>query len=230
MKKIVFGCMFLIAFSVQGQGGFVLDNIDAAGGGSTLFRNKVFEKKKEKIEGTPYLNEVFMSSSISGVENVFLTRYNAFTDEVEVSYDESIFVIPKEERYSTIVNKPLDYKLQLIRYNAGDENYVHGYLFELFATEKVGLYKREQVVLQEAREAANSYATSVPPKYAKKSEEYFLKMNAEKVVPFPKNKKGLNNLYSGKSGESINAYLKSEKISFKNESDLIKLTKFLATL
>lgn len=230
MKKIVIGCMFLIAFSVQGQGISVLDRLDNAGASGSLFRNKVLEKKKERIEGTPYLNEVFMSSSISGVENIFLTRYNAFTDEVEVSYDESIFVIPKDEQYSTIVNKPLEYKLQLMRYNASDENYVYGYLFELFATEKVGLYKREQVVLQEAREAANSYATSVPPKYAKKSEEYFLKMNAEKVVPFPKNKKGLNNLYSGKSGESIKAYLKSEKISFKNQADLIKLTKFISTL
>ncbi len=38
-----------------------------------------------------------------------------------------------------------------------DENYVLGYLFELFVTEKVGLYRREQVVLQEAREAINSY-------------------------------------------------------------------------
>jgi hypothetical protein len=229
MKKILIACVFLIAFSAQGQGGLVLDNLGMAEGGGALLRNKVLERKKEKIEGTPYLNEVFMSSSISGADNLFVTRYNAYNDEVEISHDGSIFVIPKVDKHNTIVNKSFDYILKLIRYNAGGENYVYGYLFELFTTENMGLYQRQQIVLQEAREAANSYSTAIPAKYIKKSTEHYLMMGENKVMLFPKNKKALTSLFSGKE-EKITDYLKSEKISFKEEEDLIKLTKFLATL
>ena len=229
MKKLVVGCLFLMAFSAQAQGISVLDRMDNTGASGSLFRNKVLDKPKEKIVGTPYLNEVFMSSTISGVENIFLTRYNAFSDEVEVSYDESIFVIPKEERYSTIYNKASDYKLQLLRYNAEKDEYVYGYLFEIFSNDKVGFYKREQITLQEAREAPNGYSLPVPPKYNRKNEEYYLKMDAERVVPFPKSKKALLNLYASNE-QKVSSYLKEEKISFKKEEDLLKLTKFLATL
>jgi hypothetical protein len=54
-------------------------------------------------------------------------------------------------------------------------------------------------------------------------------MDETKVIPFPKNKKALISLFSNHE-EKINAFLKSEKISFKHEADLIKLTQFLATL
>jgi len=229
MRKLVVGCLFLIGLTSQAQVRNALDQLDNTGAGGSLLRNRVLNKPKEKIVGIPYLNEVFMSSSISGVENVFLTRYNAHSDEVEVSYDNATFVIPKEERYSTIINKTLDYKLQLLRYNSDKENYVYGYLFELYANEKVGVYKRQQIMLQEAREAPNGYSLPVPPKYNQKSDEYYLKMDETKVIPFPKNKKTLVNLYPS-SEKAIVAYLKAEKISFKDEGDMIKLTKFLATL
>jgi hypothetical protein len=230
MKKFAIYGLLLIAFYAQGQaGGLILDRLDNAGAGGSLFRNKVFDKTKEKVQGSPYLNDVFMSSQISGAENVFLTRYNAYTDEVEVSYDDSVFVIPKEERYGSIYNKTSDYKLQLLRYNAEKDEYIYGYLFELFTNEKVGLYKRQQIILQEAREAPNGYSVPVPPKYNQKNGEYYLKTDGNKVVPFPRNKKGLYAVLPVNEN-AISGFLKAEKISFKDEEDLLKLTRFLATL
>lgn len=226
MRNLLLGCLSLIAVSSQGQN--VLDKLDASGG-ATLFRNKVLDKTKDRIAGTPFLNDEFMSSEVSGAENVWLTRYNAYADEVEISYDNAIFVIPKDERYKTIYNKKANYKLELMRFNAAKEDYVYGYLIELFANDKLGVYKREQISLQQGREAINSYSTPQPPKYNQKSPEYYIKLNAEKVIPFPKNKKELFDLFASKE-DAISKFLKENKTSFKNEGDLIALTRFLSQL
>ncbi|WP_026978844.1 hypothetical protein [Flavobacterium tegetincola] len=227
MKNLLLGCLSLFAFSSQGQM-LVLDQLDSSGG-AALFRNKVMDKTKERISGSPFISDDFMASEVSGAENVWLTRYNAFSDEVEISYDNAIFVIPKDERYQTIYNKTANYKLQLMRFNSEKEDYIYGYLFELFSNEKMGLYKREQISLQEGREATNSYSVAQPPKYNRKSAEYYIKLDAEKVIPFPKNKKALIGLYSNNE-DAISKYLKENKTSFKNEGDLIALTRFLGSL
>lgn len=229
MKKILIAALCFVALSSQGQGFNVLEGMDNAGSGGALFRNKVLDKTKEKISGSPFINDTFMASDVAGVQNVWLTRYNAFSDEVEISYDNSIFVIPKDERYQTIYNKTENYKLQLMRFNAEKEEYVYGYLFELFTNDAIGIYKREQISLLEGREATNSYSVAQPPKYNRKSPEYYIKLNAEKTIPFPKNKKALIDLFSNNE-DAVTNYLKQNRTSFKNEGDLIALTRFLATL
>lgn len=227
MKKIVIGCLILVSFSSQGQGRSILDILDNTGG--SIFRNRVIYKEKDNVIGSPYVNDLFLTSEISGTENVFQTRYNAYTDEIEVRHDDSVFVIPKEQQYSSIYYKLSNSRLQLLRYNAQKDEYIYGYLFELYVKEMFGIYKREKVSFQDERQPVNGYSLPTPPKYNKNSPEYYLKMNDSTVVPFPKNKKALKDLFPTKE-EAIFNYLKSEKNSFKNEEDMIKLTKFLATL
>lgn len=227
MKKIVIGCLVLFAFNAQGQGRGIIDVFQNTQG--SALRNVVEDKSKEGAVGSPYVNDLYLNTQISGTDNVFQSRYNAFTDEVEVKYEDALFVIPKEEQYKTIYYKLLDSKLQLMRYSSEKEDFVYGYLFELFASGSVGVYKRERVTYQEARPSVNGYSLPTPPKYNKKSPEYYIKISDTKTIPFPKNKKALQELFSQKA-DAISNYLKDEKISFKDENDLIKLTKFLATI
>ncbi len=227
MKKIVIGCLILVAFNAQGQGRGLIDVFQNTGG--SVLKNVVADKEKDNAVGSPYANDLYLSTQISGTDNVFQTRYNAYTDEVEVRYDDAVFVIPKEEQYKTIYYKLSNTKLQLMRYNAQKDEYIFGYLFELFAQEKVAIYKREKVTFQAQREPVNGYSQPIPAKYNKNNPEYYIKIDESKVVPFPKNKKALQSLFPDKN-EAISTYLKSEKISFKEEADLIKLTKFLATI
>ena len=228
MKRLLFFFMFFMAFSAFAQSGNVLDKMDSGFSG-ILFRNKVMDKKADKVTGSPYLEDIFMSSSISGVENIFLTRYNAYKDEVEVSYDEETFLLPKDTRYETIWNKKSNYKLQLVNYISDKEENIYGYLIDLFSNEKVGFFKREQIILQVGRQPENSYAPSVPPKYNRKSSQFYLKVDTTKIVPFPRNKKALIEIYP-ESKEKITKYLKENRTSFKKEEDLIALTKFLGSL
>lgn len=227
MKKIVIGCLILVSFSSQGQGRSILDILDNTGG--SIFRNRVIYKEKDNVIGSPYFNDLFLTSEISGTENVFQTRYNAYTDEIEVRRDDAVFVIPKEQQYSSIYYKLSSFKLQLMRYNSQKEEYIYGYLFELYVKETFGIYKRERVSFQDERQPVNGYSLPTPPKFNKSNPEYYLKVDESKVVPFPKNKNALKDLFPNKE-EAIANYLKNEKISFKDEADLIKLTQFLATI
>ena len=191
--------------------------------------NKVLDKSAENITGTPYLNDIFMLSEISGAANSFLTRYNAYKDEVEVSYEKETFVIPKDDRFEMIYNITSNYKLKLVKYTTESNENVYGYLIELFGNDKVGVYRRERTLLRPARESNNSYAPRLSAYYDKVSPDYYLQLDENKTIPFPKNKKALLNLYPSKK-EALSDYLKANKISFKNEVDLVSLTKFLATL
>lgn len=226
MKKIAIGCLLSIAFSLHAQQNSVLDNLDPSGGGA-LFRNKVLDKQSQRITGSPFLEEKYLPSEISNVENVFLTRYNAYADEIEISYDDAVFVIPKEERYNSIWNKKLDYKFELLRFLTDKNETKFGYLINLFSQGNVAVYKREEIALLPGREATNSYSLPIPPSYSVRNPEYYLKMDESKIIPFPKNKKGLLAVYPNKK-EAISTYLKANKISFKKEQDMIELTRFLA--
>ena len=229
MKKLMIACLFLAAVSSQGQGNTILDRLGTAGTGSSLFMNKVLDKSAENITGTPYLNDVFMLSEISGAANSFLTRYNAYKDEVEVSYEKETFVIPKDDRFEMIYNITSNYKLKLVKYTSDTNQSVYGYLIELFGNDKVGVYRRERTLLRPSRESNNSYAPRIAAYYDKVSPDYFLQLDENKIIPFPKNKKALLNLYPSKK-DALSDYLKVNKTSFKNEADLVSLTKFLATL
>ena len=228
MKKLLLGCFFIAALSAQGQGRSVLDGMDTAGASGTLFMNKVLDKAAENITGTPYLNDLYMLSEISGAANSFLTRYNAYKDEVEVSYEKETFVIPKDNRFETIYNITSNYKLQLVNYTNSNNETVYGYLIELYLDDNAGIYRRERTLLRPARESDNSYSPRVPAYYDKVSADYYLKVE-NNIVPFPKNKKVLLDFYPTKK-DALNDFLKANKISFKKEADLINLTKFLGTL
>jgi hypothetical protein len=225
MRKLIFGCVFLFAVSSQAQYPIRVDQ-SAAG---TLLRNKVFDSKSGQITGSPYFEDEFMNSSISGAENPFLTRYNAFKDQVEISYESDTFVMPKDERYESVFNKKSNYKLKLVNYTSDKKEDIYGYLFELLSSQKVGLYKREKIILLKGREAVNTYSRSTPSKYNSTKPEYYIKTDSGKIISYPQKKKDLLELYPDHT-ESITAFLKDNNVSLKDESDLLNLTTFLATL
>lgn len=225
-RSLIIIYLFLASFSLYAQN--VLDRLDPLSGG-VLFRNKVFNKNSEQVKGTPYLNDEFTISEITGANKLFLTRYNIYKDEVEISYENETFIIPKDKRFDTIWNKNLNYKLVLTNYTSVNDENTYGYLIELFSEKETGLFKREKIILIPARESGNSYSRSVPSSYNKINPDFYLKTNSETIIPFPKNKKALITLYP-KNSQNISKYLNDAKISFKKEADLIKLTKFIGTL
>ena len=232
MKKTFFTILFLglSVYSTQAQ--FLLDRLDPSGAAGGALRNKYTNSKKEGIEGSPYINNNFSLANIEGIPNNILMRYNGGKDEMEYILDENgkkdTLVLRKADPLKTIVFKTPSTTYKYVPYvnNKGVSTY--GYLVVLSEKNNVILYKQESVAYIPAKQASNSYQTSSSAKYNRAEDRYFLKTE-NGTSPFPDSKKKLLALYPDQKS-ALETFLKENKISFSKESDLIKLTAFIATM
>lgn len=228
VKKILFVALLSCFATVGVYSQSYLENFDRSFSRADL-RKKINAKTEENIVGSPYFIEKFLLSEIVGVSIPVLIRYNGYKDEVEVKKDDEIYLLPKDSVYGEIVPKIGNYKIKFFKNGSLNGEHFSGYLFSLFSNNNVELLKRDKIVLQKAKEADNSYDMSVPPKYVKAKTEYLIKLNVDIFKEFPKGKKELIALYPAKKAE-IETFLKENKVSFKEEKDMVKITEFIASL
>jgi hypothetical protein len=231
MHKLVFTFITAISvLSVNAQN-TILDRLDPTHSGS-FGRNNVFNKAKENILGTPYLNDKFNYAEISGVEGGFMMRYDAASDQVEIRDEkdnDKVFILPKKDEFGSVNFKFNNYMLKLFNYTNDEKENQIGYLVELTTENGVSLLRRDKISLQEAKDAKNSYDKGSPPKYVKARDEYYLQLKDKSIIVFPKNKKTLQEAFPAKK-EAIEAYIKTNKLSFKDEKDMAAITRFISTL
>jgi hypothetical protein len=180
-----------------------------------------------KVTGSPYINTAFINGFIGENKQPFLLRYNAESDAIELKFDEeSIYIIPKETKFTNIVIGLNRYKLS--NYTDLKGQFINGYLIEK-TNGTVALLKREKIVIKPEKIATTSYETSEPAKFTRGSDEYYLKLKDNTIVAFPKNKKGILELFPAQK-QAIEDFVKTNKTSFSNEQDLVKLTQFITGL
>lgn len=229
MKKTFFTILFLGLSIYSTQAQQLLDRIDPTH--SSALR-KYSNPKKEGIEGSPYINSYFDMANIEGIPNNIMMRYNGGKDEMEYILDENgkkdTLVLKKADQLKTIIFKNKNIKYEYVPYTNAKGESIYGYLVVLSEKNNVTLYKQESIVLMPAKEAANSYQSSSPARYVRSEDRYYIK-TVNGTSPFPDSKKKLLALYPDKKS-AIETYLKENKTSFKKESDLIKLTAFIATM
>lgn len=201
-------------------------NTTKAGVGNLM--EKVGDKETENATGIPYINKAFALGNISGVEEAVLIKYNAYKDEMELnSGDDKVFILPKEKEFNTLTLKSgTVYKF--VEFDNDGKN-AKGYMVERFSNDNASLLKRERITLIPEKQPVNGYGSYVPPKFEKVADEYFIQLKDKNAVAFPKNKKKVIELFPSKKAE-VEAYFKANKVSFKEEADMIKITQFIATL
>jgi hypothetical protein len=231
MKKVVLtalGLVMTIGAFAQGMGRQDLTNYFNREGGSFNLRQKVGAKEADNATGSPYLTSSFTLGTISNVEEALLVKYNAYTDEIELDNgNNKTFILPKDEEFNTITLKTGGV-YRLFNYK-NDGKDVKGYLLEKLNVNEVSLLKKEQIILIPERQPVNGYGSYVPAKFEKGSDEYYLQLKDKSVVAFPKSKKKLIEIFPAKKSE-IETFLKSNKVSFKGEQDMMTITNFIATL
>jgi uncharacterized protein YktA (UPF0223 family) len=197
---------------------------------SAIYRNDIsLTLKESNIEGSAYIENSFKLAEISGVARQIMIRYNAFSDIIEVKDDENqIFTLFKKKPYQTIKILYPEKTMQLLSYNY-DGKEIEGYLYQLSTSKNITTYKQEKIILQQAKEASNSYQVSKPAKYVKLNTLYYLRLGFETSLPMPKNKKELQDLFPSKK-EEIATYLKNNSYSLKNEKSIIDMATFLSNL
>ncbi len=227
MKKLLLSAFLIGSMSIQAQ--TVLERVGLGDG--ALLRNKVIDYKDGTIQGSPYLTSNFFYGEIEGIDGGLMMRYNAHRDEFEIKktdQEKDLFSLPKEDRYGLIIGKFNNTIIRLKEYKDKTGDVVKGYLYELHKNGNISLLKREKIILQKEREGTG-YQDYQPPKFSKGRTELYLEKGDGSIIEFPTNKKELLKIYPDKKNE-IEAFLKSNKIKFNDESDMALIVDFIGKL
>lgn len=171
------------------------------------------------IGGNAYYNDTFVSAKIENATTLINVRYNKYTDTMEILKDGSIYILPKTEKYSKIeyVNSP-DVLVYL------DSGEMQGYYFELVPG-KYRLLKKLKSEFRPEVPAVNSFTSAVAPRFENINPVYYFEINNQ-FVKVPKNTKDFVNQFSANKDE-IAEFIKSNKLKINQETDLIRIAKFI---
>lgn len=181
-------------------------------------------KPEFETEGSPYIDEKFQPVAIEGItKKLPKMRYNAYEDEMEFEINGKINYIVKNQNVK--INFPDIKTYVLTRYQL-DGKEINGYLVILGNEGKYKLYKKEKVELLVNQNNKNvPYLNERPPQY-ERNKDLFLILYNGKFYKVPKNWKEIAKELSADNNE-VNDFIKKNKISVKDEADLIRLVEFL---
>ena len=174
--------------------------------------------------GSKYLIESYQSTKVNKGNQDFQIRYNAFTDMMEYKSGSDILELIKEKNTHFTFQDGSVYELFQYQLDGKSHERYHKVL-----TDKNGIKisKFQSIKLIPAKPAANSYDTATQAAYKPNKEVYFITYNNQ-TFEFDGKQKSLEKIIPGKS-DAIKAFYKENKIK-ENDSDMIKLGNFLATI
>ncbi|MNK18145.1 hypothetical protein D3C87_363430 [compost metagenome] len=221
MKRVFFAITIVSSLVCFGQVTF--GNTYSNNVSSVLFKNKVYdmENKNKDIQGSAYLYEDFADASIKDVEGTPKVRYNALKDDMEVKQENQVYVIPREDNFSTIKIIGSGDVIKLEKFEYKGQPY-EGYLFVVYESSDFTIFKKEKVEFKDYEKPRNSYTEETPARFITQKNEFFIKTADGKISELPKNKKKLIELLP-KYQSKIEIFLKNNKVDFGNDKDLKKL-------
>ncbi|WP_298519685.1 hypothetical protein [uncultured Kordia sp.] len=182
--------------------------------------------------GTPYMQESFTTANIAPVNKVYLVRYNALMDEMEVkgAEKEDILIISKKKNY--VINQHannITYRV-LENIDSDKENDL-GYYISLEDSDNISLYKKEcKKMVKRNKASYGNSASSITTEFKDMRCEFFIeKAHNGHAIKLPKRKKALLALFPDKADE-INAFIKENRIKLNKEKSLKKLIQYINTI
>jgi len=218
MKKIIL--IFTIGiFSITANAQMTLNE----GGGMLSFR-KSPEFSDANTVGSKYISENYLNARVNKGDASFLIRYNAYRDIMEYKNGTDVLDLIKEKNTHFSFQDGTIYELFSYELNGKSLERYHKILAE---NKNAKISKYESIKLIPAKKALNSYETDTQAAYKANKEIYFITYNNQ-TFEFDGKQKSLEKIISGK-GDAIKAFYKENKIK-ENDSDMIKLGNFLATI
>ncbi len=192
--------------------------------------------KYENIEGSPYIDNYsgasntipigkFYSPQMEYIETA-LARYNAYTDEMEVSLLEDgvdYYLLKKEEGFLYIVLGEKTYRAYL--YNNKPGFYV---ILSPDDTRKCVLLKKERIVFEKERKASSTFVSGTPDSFKRIRDVYYFKID-ETLIEVPKKKKIFYNIFRERKNE-VKKFVESNRLKINKEEDLIKISEYFNSL
>ena len=224
MKKTILLFSTISLFNISKS--FAQVSAQGVSGIGTLTFYKANSDKKTNAVGSEYIDEEFKSALVNGGTQRFQIRFNAYNNVMEYKKDNENLILIKKDNTLIEFLKGDTYELVSFTDKKGKE--LVEYLNVIRNAGKVAIYKFEKIIFVEARPAQNTYDTGAPAEYKKASDTYYLKIN-DSFSELPTKQKEYIKLFPNKEAE-IKDFFKTNKINFKNNTDLIKLANFLNSI
>jgi len=227
MKKLIFTLFLTLLVTGLAYSQREYKTLDPERAGK-IFRNPVY--KKSKPQGSPYLQKMFTNAIVEDLNLKAYMRYNVYNDEFEfITPKNDTLVLDKIEDFNTILFTGLNKKYTLTKYTDSSNKLEYGYLIAVYKKGNYELLKKENIAFTEEKKAKTTLERDMPAKYLKLDDTYFLRNNDSGISEFPDGKKALIKLFPNHK-QVIETFIKDNKISFGEESDLRKIIDFLSTL
>lgn len=197
-----------------------------AQGGSDTFLHEI---DYSKIEGSPYLNDVYQSGVLTNLKGnkikTLMIRYNLHLDRMEAKKsDGSVGALTKVD---SILIK-LDTKTyRLFTYSQQNGNTQKGYFIQKIGNPVCSLLQRNYKTIKEGKEAATGYHKERFPKLIG-HQNYYLKFRERPAQPVKLKKKAILKAFPNHQNE-LNEYVSNQKLSLDNEKDLEALVNYYNT-
>lgn len=218
MKKVIYILSLgLFSLTVNAQ-------VQINTGGGLLSFSKSPDFNDANTAGSKYLSENYQSTKVNKGDQDFQIRYNAFTDMMEYKNGSDVLELIKEKNTHFTFQDGSVY--ELFQYQADGKSHER---YHKVVTDKNGIKvsKFQSIKLIPAKKATSSYDSDTQAAYKANKEVYFITYNNQ-TFEFDGKQKSLEKIIPGK-GDAIKAFYKENKIK-ENDSDMIKLGNFLATI
>jgi len=218
MKKVIYILSLgLFSLTVNAQ-------VQINTGGGLLSFSKSPDFNDANTAGSKYLSENYQSTKVNKGDQDFQIRYNAFTDMMEYKNGSDVLELIKEKNTHFTFQDGSVY--ELFQYQADGKSHER---YHKVVTDKNGIKvsKFQSIKLIPGKKATSSYDSDTQAAYKANKEVYFITYNNQ-TFEFDGKQKSLEKIIPGK-GDAIKAFYKENKIK-ENDSDMIKLGNFLATI
>jgi hypothetical protein len=186
-------------------------------------RNSERIKEYKDIQGSPYLNENFVSGELYFIDTSAFRlplRYNIYNDEMEYQLNDNNFVVDNPQMLNKIViNKSVFVYLPFIE---------KGGYFELLVSGKSFLVQKRIVTFKPAEGPKPIEGADIPAKFIKEKDKFYIVLNNTETIRIDKLKTLVGALNDKKA--IIESFLKSERIKNTKKENLIKIMEYYNSL
>jgi RecG-like helicase len=179
--------------------------------------------KYSEIQGTPYFPNNFILGKAMCCNETVPMRYDMYSDQIEYNKDGTTFILEKKEPYTKIIFN--DSKTTLVLENINNTPHY----FILLADGNNSLLKKASVKIQSAMKSSTALVNNEHPAYFQSNAPVYYIKTPNKECQLIKNTNDILEIFPEKKDE-IKTFLKSNKIKFSKEEDLISVINFVNTL
>ena len=184
-------------------------------------------ERTEKVEGTPYLNENFVTGVVYSYYEKYegvLMRYNIYDDNIEFKQDDQLLVFDPQPK---IMKIDLDQSTFVVD-SYEQKGKIRLGFFILLDSGKIVLLSKNRVTYKEQQQPRALDATPPPARYTRAPDDYFYRIGNGVLIKVENIKKMITG-FPDKHME-LTEFAKKEKISTNKEDELIKLVRYYNAL